>query len=82
MIRELTKSALSFSWALALLGVKQAVNLGTPGQNGPGDLFAPVLAGGQRMEDVLERVQEAGESEAVEEPVKKATKKKEPAKKS
>lgn len=41
MIRELTKSALSFSWAMSLLGLKQAVNLGRPAQNG-GDLFGPV----------------------------------------
>src|SRR5215472_17283286 len=41
MFRELTKSALSFSWALSLLGVKQALNLGRQ-QNGGGDLFAPV----------------------------------------
>jgi hypothetical protein len=42
MIRELTKSALSFSWAVSLLGVKQAANLTRPGQNGNGDLFAPM----------------------------------------
>jgi hypothetical protein len=41
MIRELTKSALSFSWALSLLGIKQVVNLGRSGQNG-GDPFGPV----------------------------------------
>jgi hypothetical protein len=41
MIRELTKSALSFSWALSLLGIKQVVNLGRSGQNG-GDHFGPV----------------------------------------
>lgn len=55
MIRELTKSALSFSWALSLLGVKQAVNLGRPGQqNGNGDLFAPVtqIAVGQLDESM------------------------------
>ena len=43
MIRDFTKSALSFSWALSLLTIKQAVNLVRPGQqqNG-GDLFAPM----------------------------------------
>jgi hypothetical protein len=41
MVRELAKSALSFSWALSLLGIKQTVNLGQLGQNG-GDLFGPV----------------------------------------
>jgi hypothetical protein len=41
MFRELTKSVLSFSWALSLLGIKQVVNLGRSGQNG-GDPFGPV----------------------------------------
>jgi hypothetical protein len=30
-MRELTKSVLSFSWAISLLGMKQAANLVTPG---------------------------------------------------
>src|SRR5215467_8220711 len=42
MIRALTKSATSFSWALSLLTLKQAANLLTPGQQGRGDLFAPM----------------------------------------
>jgi hypothetical protein len=43
MIRELTKSALSFSWALSMLGIKQAMSLGRPGQQQvTGDLFAPL----------------------------------------
>src|SRR5215469_4984290 len=43
MIRDLTKSAISFSWALSLLTLKQAVNMATPGkQQGGGDLFAPM----------------------------------------
>jgi len=41
MIRELTKSATSFSWALSLLTLKQAASLLTPGQ-GRSDLFAPM----------------------------------------
>ena len=41
MIREFTKSALSFSWALSLLTLKQATNLARPGQQGS-DLFAPI----------------------------------------
>ena len=35
-MRELSKSVLSFSWALSLLGIKQAVSLVTPGNRSPG----------------------------------------------
>jgi len=35
-MRELVKSMVSFSWALSLLGAKQAVNLVTPGSRNPG----------------------------------------------
>lgn len=42
MIRDFTKSAMSFSWALSLLGMKQAINLFRPGQQRGGDLFAPM----------------------------------------
>jgi hypothetical protein len=40
MIRDLTKSAISFSWAISLLSVKQAANVVQPGPNGGGNLFA------------------------------------------
>src|SRR5215470_18916638 len=42
MIRDLTKSAVSFSWALSLLTLKQALNLVTPGKQGGRDLFGPM----------------------------------------
>ena len=42
MIRDFTKSAMSFSWALSLLGMKQAVNLVRPGQQRDGNLLAPM----------------------------------------
>lgn len=42
MIRDFTKSAFGFSWALSLLGLKQAVNLLRPNQQQGGDLFAPM----------------------------------------
>ncbi len=42
MIRELTKSALSFSWALSLLGIKQIVNLGRPQGQRESNAFEPV----------------------------------------
>jgi hypothetical protein len=62
MIRELTKSALSFSWALSLLGIKQAVNLGRPGQQG-GDLFAPVtqMAVGQ-LDESMKGIYRSGDN--------------------
>ena len=41
-MRELAKSALSFSWALSLLGVEQAVNLFRPSQKDKDDVFAPI----------------------------------------
>jgi hypothetical protein len=41
MIRDLTKSTLSFSWAMSLLGMKQAANLFRPGQQS-GDLMPPM----------------------------------------
>jgi hypothetical protein len=55
MIRDLTKSAVSFSWALSLLTLKQGVNLVTPGrQQSGGDLFAPMtqVAVGQLNESM------------------------------
>jgi hypothetical protein len=64
MVRELTKSALSFSWALSLLGVKQVVSIGRPGQqNGNGDLFAPVtqMAVGQ-LDESMKGIYRSGDN--------------------
>jgi hypothetical protein len=54
MIREFTKSALSFSWALSLLGLKQTMSLGKIGGEAGADLFAPVtqIAVGQLDESM------------------------------
>lgn len=41
-MREFTKSAVSFSWALSLLGVDQAMNLVRPGQKSKGNVFDPI----------------------------------------
>src|SRR5712675_537577 len=42
-MRELSKSMLSFSWALSLLGIKQAVSLVTPGgHRGSRNILDPV----------------------------------------
>jgi hypothetical protein len=41
-MRELAKSVFSFSWAISLLGIDQAVNLVRPGQQSKGDVFTPI----------------------------------------
>jgi len=41
-MREFAKSALSFSWAISLLGLKQAVNLARPERQAKDDVFAPI----------------------------------------
>ena len=42
-MRELAKSVFSFSWAISLLGIDQAVNLVRPGQQSKGDVFTPIV---------------------------------------
>jgi hypothetical protein len=42
VMRELAKSAFSFSWALSLLGVDQAINLVRPGHKSTSDVFEPI----------------------------------------
>jgi len=63
MIRDLTKSAVSFSWALSLLTLKQAVNLVTPGKQGERDLFGPMtqVAVGQ-LNDSMKGFYRTGDS--------------------
>src|SRR5258708_7088748 len=64
MVRELTKSALSFSWALSLLGIKQAINLGRPGQQaGSGDLFAPLTqAAVGQLDESMKNLHRSGDN--------------------
>lgn len=40
MLREFTKSALSFSWAMSLLGAEQAIQIFQPGRQNRENLFA------------------------------------------
>jgi len=63
MIRELTKSAVSFSWALSLLALKQATNLGKSAQQNGGDLFSPVthVAVGQ-LDDSIKGIFRSGDN--------------------
>jgi hypothetical protein len=41
-MRDFAKSALSFSWALSLLGISNAARMLKPEQQKPADVFAPV----------------------------------------
>ena len=42
ILRDITKSAFSLSWAFSLLGVSQAVNLIRPGEKSRVNMFAPM----------------------------------------
>jgi len=62
MIRDFTKSAISLSWALSLLGLKQTVNLFRPGQQG-GNLFEPMVrAAVDQLDDSMKNIYRSGES--------------------
>ncbi len=63
MIRELTKSALSFSWALSLLCVKQTGNMVGMGRGNDGDLLAPVtqMAVGQ-LDESMKGIYRSGDN--------------------
>jgi hypothetical protein len=62
MIRDLTKSVLSFSWALSLLGVKQSVNLIQPGQQGRENAFAPLAqAASEQLDESVKGLFRTGE---------------------
>lgn len=65
MIRDFTKSAMSLSWALSLLGLKQAVNLVRPGQQQPGggDLLAPMTqVAVDQLDDSMKGIYRSGDS--------------------
>lgn len=64
MIRDFTKSAMSFSWALSLLGMKQAVNMLRPGQQRDGgNLFAPMTqVAVDQLDDSMKGIYRSGDS--------------------
>jgi hypothetical protein len=63
MIRELTKSAVSFSWVLSLLGIKQAVSLLQPAQQGGSNLIAPVIQiAVNQLDDSMKNIYRSGDS--------------------
>jgi len=63
MIRDFTKSALGFSWALSLLGLKQAVNLLRPNQQQDGDLLAPMTqVAVNQLDDSMRGIYRSGDN--------------------
>jgi len=63
MIRDFTKSALSFSWALSLLGLKQAGNLFRPNQQRGGDLLAPMTqVAVNQLDDSMRGIYRSGDN--------------------
>jgi len=63
MIRDFTKSALGFSWALSLLGLKQAGNLLRPNQQQGGDLFAPMTqVAVNQLDDSMRGIYRSGDN--------------------
>jgi hypothetical protein len=63
MIRDFTKSALGFSWALSLLGLKQAVNLLRPNQQQAGDLLAPMTqVAVNQLDDSMRGIYRSGDN--------------------
>ena len=63
MIRDFTKSALGFSWALSLLGLKQAGNLLRPNQQRGGDLLAPMTqVAVNQLDDSMRGIYRSGDN--------------------
>lgn len=63
MIRDLTKSALSLSWACTLLGAKQAINLVQPGAQGRTNVFAPVAqAAADQLDNSMKGIYRSGDN--------------------
>src|SRR5215471_6755799 len=63
MIRDFTKSALGFSWALSLLGLKQAVNLLRQNQQQGGDLLAPMTqVAVNQLDDSMRGIYRSGDN--------------------
>ena len=63
MVRDLTKSTISFSWALSLLGIKQALNLFRPGQQRGSDALGQVTqATVDQLEDSMRNMFRSGDN--------------------
>lgn len=62
MLQDLTKSAVSLSWALSLLGVKQAVSMMQSGQPG-GNVFAPLAqAASEQLDNSMKELYRSGDN--------------------
>src|SRR5215472_2124683 len=62
-MRELAKSAFSFSWALSLLSLEQVVNLVRPGQKPKDDVFDPITqAAVNQLDDSLKDMYRFGDN--------------------
>src|ERR1041384_2314016 len=59
-MRELTKSFLSFSWAMSLLGVKQATSLLSPGRSNDCEVVAQAAA--NQLSPTLQGLFRAGDN--------------------
>jgi hypothetical protein len=63
MIRDFTKSALSFSWAMSLLGLKQSANLFGPGQQRGGNLLDPLTQiAVDQLDDSMKGIYRSGDN--------------------
>jgi type IV secretory pathway TrbL component len=61
MLQDMTKSALSLSWALSLLGLKQAINIVQPNQQST-NVFGPLAqAAAERLDDSMKDIYRSGE---------------------
>ena len=61
MLQDMTKSALSLSWALSLLGVKQAINMVQPNQQ-PTNVFGPLAqAAVEQLDESMKDIYRSGE---------------------
>jgi len=63
MVRDFTKSAISLSWALSLLGLRQTFNLFRPGQQRGNDMIAPITQSAvNQFDDSLRGIYRSGDS--------------------
>lgn len=61
MLQDMTKSALSLSWALSLLGLKQAINMVQPNQQST-NVFGPLAqAAAEQLDDSMKDIYRSGE---------------------
>lgn len=63
MVRDVTKSAISLSWALSLFGVKQTLNLFGPGQQRINESFSSITqATADQLDGSIQRIYSVGDN--------------------